>query len=376
MRKRLAGTVLCLAALGSLSGCYSKITAYEGNFTVGYMSAVQVENFVKPIAPGAKLDLVVFTNGTNDKLPILEVTSSKPGVLKVVSVRGETFTVAGVAPGVTELTIAAKGAGGKRVTDKMFFHVAKPTSHALEHSCTEERKAAYVRGTEVSIFHNLATADKRAVIGYDYVPVSISPKSALDFVAQPQAGTVYRYRAAKAASVIVTSEIDGKQLEARIVEPSEIKTANLFAPERMLAGGFAYAVAQVELPSGVQVCSQDALTRARSLTPDICKVTARLDDSLDDTNREQLAEIQALRFGTCQLEMTLPELGERGLVLTRAIKIGKVDYPSGNAGGDVASTPASCGLRSKTLERALWAVLGIAQVVGLGLWLERRRSRR
>lgn len=356
---------LLLGALAFLPGCYSKITAYEGNFTIGYMSAVQVENFVKPIAPGAKLDLVVFTNGTNQTLPLLEATSSKPGVLKVEKVGGETLTVTGVAPGVSELTIAVKGADGKRVTDKMFFHVAKPTSHRLEHLCTEDPKAAYVRGTEVSIFHNLATPDKRAVIGYDYVPVTITPGNALEFVEQPQAGTVYRYRSTKAGSVIVKSTIDGKQLEAQIVEPSEIKTARLFAPERMIAGGYAWAVAQVELAGGTTVCSQNALTRARSLTPETCKVTARLDDSLDDTNREQVAEITALKFGTCRLEMTLPELGGNGIVLERTIQIGKVEYPKS----------ASWWALEAWTRWPLWTFLAIAQIVGLGLLVKRLRAR-
>ena len=259
---------LVIATLTLLPGCYSKITAYEGNFTIGYMGpAAQLENFVKPIAPGAKLDLVVFENGTANKLSLIEATSSKPGVLKIVAVKGETRTGSGVAPGVTELTITAKGPGNARVTDKMFFHVAKPTSHAIEHMCTEEPKAAYVRGGEFAIFHNLATPDKRVVVGYYYVPITVSPKASLDFVGQPQAGTVYRYRAKQAGSVSVKSDIDGKAIEAKIIEPKEITQARLFAPTRMIAGQANYAMAHVELADGTTVCSQNALTRARSLTP-------------------------------------------------------------------------------------------------------------
>lgn len=367
----------------SASGCYSKITAYEGNFTLGYMSPLnQVENFVKPIAPGAKLDLVVFRNGTNEKLRLVDATSSRPGVLQVVKVEGETLTVSGVSPGATELTISAT-LEGKRVTDKMFFHVAKPTSHALEHLCTEEPKAAYIRGTDVAIFHNLSTADKRPVVGYDYVPVTISPSGTLDFVAQPQGGTVYRYRAARSApSVSVKSDIDGKTLEARIVEPADVKKGQLFVPKRMIAGGFAYAVARVEVADGTTVCSQNALTRARSLTPEICKVSAKLDDSLDDTNREQLAEIQALKFGTCRLEMTLPELGDRGIVLSESLAVGKVEYPPGGGGHDqpteTVSTDAggaSCTSRHVPMW-PFWIFFGLAQALGAGLLVKRLRSGR
>lgn len=366
---RRSVAALLLASCLALPGCYSKVTAYDGKLTVGYMSAVQVENFVKPIAPGAKLDLVVFANGTSDKLRIATVTSSKPGVLAVHAVKGETVTVSAGLPGVTELTFTATDASGQRITDRMFFHVAKPAAHGLEHACTEEPKAAYVRGAEVAVFHHLATADRRPVVGYDYVPVEVSPASALDFVAQPQAGTVYRYRANRAApAVTITSRIDGKRIEARIVEPAEIKTARFLTPSRMLAGTSAYAVALVSLPDGTTVCSQNALTRARSLTPEICKVTARIDDSLDDSNREQLAEIEASKFGTCRLQMTLPELGDRGIVLEATIPIGRVEYPGD---GKAEAEP-----RRTFPTWPLWSFLGLSQLLAALSLVRRLRSGR
>ena len=59
------------------------------------------------------------------------------------------------------------------------------------------------------------------------------------------------------------------------------------------------------------LCSQDALTKAKSLTPEICEVTARLDEDPDspDSNRMQFAKISAKAFGTCRYEVSLPELG-------------------------------------------------------------------
>jgi hypothetical protein len=322
-----------LRALGLLAvlltgGCYSKITAYEGNFTLGYESMVQIENFVKPIAPGAKVDLHVFANGENEQMPILEASSSKPGVVKIEQIKGSTLVVKGVSPGVAELTVAAR-IGGKRVQDKMFFHVAKPTIHSLEHSCTEAKSATYVRGSDVLLFHSLSTPDKRAVIGYDYTPVAISPPSVLDLIDQPQAGGLYHYTAKKAAeSVSVTSEVDGSKLDLRVIEPGDIKEAQLIGPDKMIAGTVRYVFARTKF-GAAPVCSQNQLTRAKSLTPEICKVTAKLDDSLDDTNRDQLAEVTGLKYGTCKFEVTLPELaGGKGLTLTRSIPIGKVEYPS------------------------------------------------
>lgn len=365
MLMRTGFAVLLLAASG-LAGCYSKATAYDGRFTVAYAGPLaSVENFVKPIAPGAKLDLAVFANGTTDELGILEVVSSKPNVLRVASIHGELLTVQGVSPGTAELTITVKDGDGKRVTDKMFFHVAKPATHGLAHICTEEPKAAYLKGSDVVVFHSLATTDKRPIIGYDYRPLTVSPAPALEFVVQPQTANIYRYRAAQTnADVTVKSNIDGKTISVRVIEPSEIERATLYGPETMLTGNSSYAFGHLELADGTDICSQNALTRAKSLSPDVCKVTAKLEDSLDDSNREQLAVIDALRFGTCELEMTFPELGDRGLVLRRSIKVGRVEYPSDKR----ESSPRP--------SWPLWTFLGLAQLVAIGMLVRSRRAAR
>jgi hypothetical protein len=321
--------VLAACLLTSLTSCYSKITAHDGRFTLGYAASVQVENFVKPIAPGAKLDLHAFANAGQDKLTIVSATSSKPGVLRVVSASNETVVVEGVTPGGAELEVTARDAIGSALVDTMFFHVAKPSVHRLEHWCTEEPDATYLRGADIDVFHGLATPDRRPVIGYDYLPVAIEPKGALDLVAHPQAGGLYRFVAKKAAPrITLRSLVDDGELTMRVVDAADISSAELHAPDTMVAGQMAYAVASLEHGSA-PVCSQNALTRARSLTPRICRVTAKLDEDTAEENREQLAEITALAFGECEFEVTLPELARgRGIVLRRKIRVGRVEYPA------------------------------------------------
>ena len=222
---RIAGLFLLVGG----AGCASKITAYDGRFTVAYDATVEIENFTKPIAPGAKLDVNVLANGTDDRLPITAAVSSRPEVLRVLAVKGEAVTIEGVAPGVADLVITAKKEGND-VTDRMFFHVAKPTVHHLEHACTEEPKAIYVRGETVNVFHGLATSDRRPVIGYGWVPLKIDPPAALDLVAQPQAGSLYRYRATQTGNVTVRSLVDGTELSVRIVDPKELTSAGSTPP--------------------------------------------------------------------------------------------------------------------------------------------------
>src|SRR5687767_1658462 len=141
--------VLAVAFAVLASGCYSKATAYGGKFTFGYESNIEVENFVKPIAAGAKLEVVAFANGTETELVITGATSSKPSVVAVDAVRNASVVLKGGEPGLAEIEITARDQAGNVLVDKMFFHVGKPATHAIEHACTEAPDAAYVLGDDV-----------------------------------------------------------------------------------------------------------------------------------------------------------------------------------------------------------------------------------
>jgi hypothetical protein len=374
MRRLGLGLLVVLSA--GLSGCYSKATAYEGKFTFAYASGLDVDNFVKPIAPGAKLEVVAFANGTENELVITKATSSRRSVLEVDSIGDRRVVLKGLAPGVAEIELTARDGAGNVLTDKMFFHVAKPTIHALEHACTDGPEAAYVRGEDIDIFHGLATSDHRPVIGHSYAPLRVEPAGALELVAQPQGSPLYRFKAPAAnARVSLRSTIDDGVLSLRVVDRSELRDATLHHGERLFEGGSEYVVARVSLGE-TPLCSQSALTKARSLTPTICSVSAKLDDEPDagDSNREQLALVTGLKFGVCELEVTLPELaGGRGVVLTGKMKVGRVEFP-----GEGASAPRRVlGQDRATWVRAATWSLGfrVAALLGLFAWLRRRSSR-
>ncbi len=367
-------TALC----AGVSGCYSKSTGYDGKLTFAYAAGVEFENFVKPIAPGAKLDVVAFANGTEDKLVITKATSSKPGVVTIESVTERSLVLKAGEPGVADLEITARDAVGNTLVDRMFFHVARPTVHALEHGCTEGREAVYVQGETVYVYHHLATSDGRPVIGYAYAPVRVEPASALELVPQPQGASAYVFRAlTKSPRATVRSTVDGSDLSLRIVDRGELKDASLDCGGdcRILEGSSQYVVARVRLGE-TPVCSQNALTKARSLTPQICTVTAKLDDDASDTNREQLAVIEGVKLGVCKYEVTLPELdGGRGVRLTGEAKIGRVQFP-----GEGARDGAVHG-RAQVLRRTAFGWFLVAAgwttpnllVLACIAWVRRRR---
>ncbi len=324
-RAVFAALVLGVAA----SGCYSKATAYGAKFTFAYESFIDTENFVKPIAPGAKLEVAAWRNGTSDALAITGARSSKPNVVAIDKVGEKSIVLKGISEGNAEIEITAKDTSGKELVDKMFFHVAKPATHGLEHSCTEEPEAAYVRSQEIDIFHSLKTSDKRFVVGSDYAPFTVEPRGALKLVHQPQGSGIYVFTAPSAREQIkLRSTVDQKELTLKVVDIGSLKNVTLYASDRMLEGSTQYAFASVSLP-GTTLCTQRALTKAKSLTPEICKVRATLDENPDkDSNREQLAVITALKFGVCKYEVVLPELnGGKGVTLSGETKVGRTQFP-------------------------------------------------
>jgi hypothetical protein len=380
---RRLGSVLVAALCASVSGCYSKATGYNGKFTFAYASGVEIENFVKPIAPGAKLDVVAFANGTENELVITGATSSRPGVVKVESVGEHTVVLKGGEPGVADLEITARDRAGNVLVDKMFLHVAKPTVHPLEHACTEGREAVYVTGERVDIFHGLATSDGRPVIGYGYVPVRIEPENALELRGQPQGSSAYMYHARKASSrVSIRSTVDGVDggvLSLRVVDRGELKEATLGCSTddcKMTEGRAQYVSARVRM-GDTPVCSQNALTKARSLTPEICSVSAKLeDDDGTDSNREQLAVVTGLKFGVCKYEVTLPELdGGRGVRLAGEAKIGRVQFPGegGRAGEEPSLRRAYV---ASAFAGAWWLAPKLLALACIGVSASRKRRRR
>ena len=377
--KRLLSLLFVAALSASAAGCYSKATAYDARFTFAYAAGGDFENFQKPIAPGAKLDVVVFANGTEDKLVITSARSSKAGVIAVESVGERTLTLKGMAPGVADIEVTARDSSGKTLVDRVYLHVEKPTVHGISHSCTDGAEAIYVENTDLWVYHALATSDGRPVIGYDYVPLRIEPASGLRLVSHPQGSAAYLYRAPQASPKIsLRSTIDDSAISMRIVKQGDLKTATLECGgecavlERHARYVFAH-VSAGETP----VCSQGALTKARSLTPAICSVSADLeDDEGADSNHEQLAVVMGIKLGICKYEITLPDLdGGKGLRLTGEMKVGRLQFP-----GDRADAPDADRRALVKKVFSAWWLIGLGWltpnviIVACLLWKRRRTS--
>ena len=91
--------------------------------------------------------------------------------------------------------------------------------------------------------------------------------------------------------------------------------------------------------------------------------------------------MKGLKFGECELEMTLPELaGGRGVVLTGRMKVGRVQFPGE---GKTASAPSGGSKAWQMLERSRvasswldgsWTATRLAGLGVLVWWWRRRRA--
>ncbi|WP_168210710.1 Ig-like domain-containing protein [Persicimonas caeni] len=368
-----------LFASFTLTGCFSRLTGNEGQFTFGYLTDVQIENFNKPIAPGARLDLVAFENGSDDKqYRVVEATSSNPKVLTVASVNGRHAVLEGVAPGSARITMTVRRADGTTLEDSVFMSVAKPTALELAHTCADTPKAAYVASDNLTVPFALHAEDGRAVVGYRYVPVDVEPKGALKFVSRPREFSEIVFRAGPPAEdVRITSKVDDTSLELRLVRRSDVdqirpEPATLQA---LTAVGYEQFVGFYPMAGTDPVCQSGMLTEARSLTPDICKVSADLDENGSNWNRAQMARVKGVGFGICRYEITFPEAaGGDGLTEAFTMPVGQ--FPEGDDAGEPAASVAH-----EAPERALpWyltpllALLASALLAPWAWWWTQRRE--
>ncbi|MFW5966040.1 MAG: hypothetical protein ACOCV2_00925 [Persicimonas sp.] len=320
--------LLVLASSLALPGCYSRLTGNAGEFTFGYMTDVELENFNKPLAPGSSLDLVAFENGTEDTtLEIVSARSSEPDVLTVTSTTDERARLEAGSPGEARIEITARKSDGTEVKDAVYMSVAEPSAVDLDHSCTDAEMAAYIASEKFAVPYTMASDDGRTVIGEGYVPVEPEPSGSVRYLGKPRGQSwLYFLGGPPADRMRLRSKVDDTSLWMRLVRRSDIDHLRPTpASERArTVVGMETAVAALPFAGDDPVCQAKVMTRAKSLTPDICGVSADLDGDGSDWNRDQLALVEGRAFGVCRAKMTLPEAaGGDGLSYTFEVPVGE-----------------------------------------------------
>lgn len=317
---------LLLVAALALSGCYSRLTGNQGRLQFAYEAAVDVLDFNKPLAPGARLDLLARTLGDDEDAGIASAESSHPEVIRIVAQNRTHVVLQGGAVGAAQITLTTEDG----TTDTVDMYVASPTAVSLSHACTNEAFAVYPADSDVVIPFGMSRGEGQPVIGYGFWPIKITPSKALalDRASRDQgalhfASTQPRHRVAIRSTIddailglalASTDEIDGVRVDGAGLPP-------------MFEGSSAM-VGFVPSVGGVPFCQASLLTRARSKSPKVCNATARLsDDSDEETNTAGLVRIVAKKYGVCEFEVSFPEAAA-GAGLSRSYRLPVGKFPS------------------------------------------------
>ena len=302
-----------------LSGCYSRVIGNHARLMIAYASPIDSVNFNKPVAPGARLDLVLRSLDDEDAA-IARVVSSAPDVLRVVEVHPTHVVLAGRTVGTAQLTFTTP----EGVTDTVDMHVARPDALALDHACTDDLFAVYPSNAEIAIPYDLTHAPGVPVIGYGFYPIKVTPRASLTLDKTRRDWGVFHFRSGDARHrVAIRSTLDDGILGLALADRGEVDGMRVESFD-LVEGeeGLVFADPTV---GGVPMCQSAMQTRGRSKTPEICDATARLDDDGDDTNRNGIVIVKAKKFGICEVVAEFPEAnGGRGLQKVARVLVGKM----------------------------------------------------
>ncbi|MGI5863664.1 MAG: hypothetical protein ACOX6T_16625 [Myxococcales bacterium] len=320
-------TAMLVFAAVAITGCKSTITGNEGNLEFSYWADDEIRDFNKPIAVGAKLDIEVHTNGTHQKVDLLEVTTEDPSVLKVAGKLGNMMTLEGVGEGTTDVTVEAKTKAGETVSDWITMRARKPNVLKAWHSCTQETEGIYLVNHDIAVGFDLRYEQgsvKEPVIGYGYHPITIEPAAALalDQVNKDQQHFHFK-TAASAQTATLTSTIDSTALTFRLVEEGAIDGASFAIDAEHKVRLNADALLHV-LPTvgGKPVCQSQTAMSVEVLTADVCSVQTATNEA--GGSEAHWIKVSGKALGTCNVEVTFPK-GANGAGASAQLSVEVVD---------------------------------------------------
>ncbi len=278
-RPRTVARALVVATLALVAtGCVSKVTGNEGNLTFQYPADDSLLDFNKPIAIGAKLDIMVReVGGNNPTVELSGATSDDPKVLAVRSFQGHTFVLEGIGDGSAMIEVTAKTSDGSIVKDSVNMLSRAAEVLKMRHYCTSESLGHYLVDQDIWIPYDLERKNGQSVIGYGYHPITIAPAAALAINQTDKDQVHFRFHtAATPQNASLTSTIDSAKLSVQLHTQGEIDGA-------IMDGGDAANKAQVALThfvlirptfGGAPICQANADFTAETTTADVCTVTA------------------------------------------------------------------------------------------------------
>ncbi len=307
--KRVTAAVIAAIAVGLVvaSGCMSRQTGKSGNLEFAYAADDDLVDFNKPIAVGAKLDLLVSEAGTHKRVELESAETDDPAILAVDGFNGRTITLEGKSEGISTVNVGAEVPDGSVVEDSIDMSVAVPTVLKMRHYCTSEATGYYLAGQEVWVPFDMELDNGRAVVGYGYFPVDIEPADSaqLDQTTKDQAHLRLTLPSDK-QTITLNSTIDDASLELELQEPGDIDGIELVTENPRVDKGKTGLVYFLPTVGGKPVCQARTSIEAQSETPDICDVSAaeQPEDSQHGANEWGWVSVQGKDGGTCEFTVT------------------------------------------------------------------------
>ncbi len=329
----VALAVVLTVVLGT--GCKSKLTGNKGNFTFSYHATDDIRDFNKPVAVGAKLDLLVHTQGIIDKpVDVQEATTDAPDVLTVVSFSGNTVVLQGAGDGQALVQVTGRTSQGQTLDDEVNMQARVPEVLKINHSCTTGTEARYLVGQqEVWLHFDMEMANGQAVIGYGYHPVTFDPADAVTVDQTSKAQEFIGMSLTDAETTIsVASDIDDSALTMILVPPTVIDGAELdeAGTRTPILVDRNRLLHVTPTTGGAAICQAKTPVQGRSDTPDLCSITA--DDDPADVGPVQGAlekwgflSVKGIAPGACKFTIWHPASGDVPVETQFGVTIGELD---------------------------------------------------
>jgi hypothetical protein len=302
---------LVATALLSSLACESTVTGNEGNFQFSYPADDRVLDFNKPIAIGARLDVVVRDAGDRSEIPLTDATTADSSILDVESFEGNSFTLLATGDGNVEVSVKGLNAAGSELTDSVNMLARTPEVHTLHHTCAPDSPtAAYLVGQAVYVPFEFTMANEQPVIGYGYYPVTPST-DAMVFDATFQGNQYMRFNLENVGSVSLNSDITDTRLDLEIIDIASItgiEEPTGFVVEDIDVGDTNLFYVRPMAGANV-VCQSLAPIQYSADTPDICNVVAATNVSGLETatgNEGGWFNVTGVAAGTCSYTVTYP----------------------------------------------------------------------
>jgi len=296
-----------------LPGCRSELTGNLGNFVFSYAADDDLNNFNKPVAVGAKLDVQVHEVGAaRREVDLSAAAFDGDTVLTVATFSGNEITVEGVGDGSALLEVEGTTVSGESLPDEVNMLARVPEVLKLRHTCDAGAAANYFTDQRIWLGFDMEMDNGQPVIGYGYYPATSSDPAALglEVAAGTQAHMAFQTGGTAAAGVTLTSDIDDTQLTFDIVtkamvdgvrEPTVITVEDIDVGDK----GSGYVLPTV---GGTPVCQANITKTVVSDTPTLCSITESEPPTDGDNSREYgWFEIEGLAEGECLYTVTYPE---------------------------------------------------------------------